>query len=185
MPWDAAILAGGQARRFDGRDKSALPLAGERLVDRQLAALHRVAPRVVIVGGPPERYVDLGVPVVPDLLPDVGPLGGLYIIVLACDLPFVTAPFLDYLLRTGRDADVTLPRTAGGIHPLCASYASHVAPVIRRLVDEGVRKVQEALASLRLRIVEGDELAVYDPDDRLLHNINTPDDYARAIALLD
>jgi molybdenum cofactor guanylyltransferase len=194
MLWDAAILAGGQARRFDGRDKSALPLAGERILDRQLAALRRVTSRIVIVGGAPERYVDAGVPVVPDLLPDVGPLGGLYtalrgaserIIVLACDLPFVTAPFLDYLLRTGRDADVTLPRTASGLHPLCASYSSETAPIVRRLVEEGVRKVQEALGSLRLHVVEGQELAAFDPDGRLLANINTPDDYARAIALLE
>lgn len=194
MPWDAAILAGGQARRFEGRDKSALPIAGVRVLDRQLAALRRFTSRIVIVGGPPDRSDDAGVPVVPDLLPEVGPLGGLYtalhgaserIIVLACDLPFVTAPFLEYLLRTGRDADVTLPRTAVGLHPLCASYAADAAPLIRRLIDEGVRKVQEALGSLRLHIVEGAALAAHDPDGRLLHNINTPDDYARAIALIE
>lgn len=194
MSWDAAILAGGQARRFEGRDKSALPLAGLRVLDRQLAALRRLTTRVVIVGGPADRYADTGVPVVPDLLPDVGPLGGLYTalhgasertIVLACDLPFVTTPFLEYLLRTGRAADATVPRTADGLHPLCASYARDAAPRIRRLIDEGVRKVQEALGSLSLHIVEGAALAAHDPDGRLLHNINTPDDYARAIALIE
>jgi molybdopterin-guanine dinucleotide biosynthesis protein A len=194
MPWDAAILAGGQARRFEGQDKGALPIAGVRVLDRQLAALEPLTSRIVIIGGPPHRYDDVGVPVVPDLLPEVGPLGGLYtalhgaserIIVLACDLPFVTTPFLHYLLRTGRDADVTLPRTTLGLHPLCASYAASAAPLVRRLIDEGVRKVQEALGSLRLHIVEGAALAAYDPDGRLLHNINTPDDYARAIALIE
>src|SRR3970040_2689113 len=103
MPWDAAILAGGQARRLDGRDKGALPVAGVRVIDRQLEALRPLTSRIVIVGGPPDRYGDVGVPVVPDLLPDAGPLGGLYtalhgasarIIVLACDLPFVSSPFL-------------------------------------------------------------------------------------------
>jgi molybdopterin-guanine dinucleotide biosynthesis protein A len=194
MPWDAAILAGGQARRLDGQDKSALPIAGVPVLDRQLAALRRLTSRIVIVGGPPDRYDRVGIPVVPDLLPDIGPLGGLYtalrgaserIIVLACDLPFVTTPFLECLLRTGRDADATVPRTADGLHPLCASYAADAAPRIRRLIDEGVRQVQEALGSLRLHIVEGAALAPYDPDGRLLHNINTPDDYARAIAVIE
>jgi molybdopterin-guanine dinucleotide biosynthesis protein A len=194
MPWDAAILAGGQARRFDGQDKSALPIAGVPVLDRQLAALRRLTSRIVIVGGPPDRYAHVDVPVVPDLLPEIGPLGGLYtalrgaserIIILACDLPFVTAPFLEYLLRTGRDADVTLPRSTAGVHPLCAAYAADAAPLIRRLIDEGVRQVQEALGSLRLHIVEGAALAAFDPDERLLHNINTPDDYARAIALIE
>ena len=194
MPWDAAILAGGHARRLEGQDKSALPIAGVPLMDRQLAALRQLTSRIVIVGGPPDRYDRVGIPVVPDLLPEIGPLGGLYtalrgaserIIVLACDLPFVTAPFLEYLLRTGRDADATVPRSEGGLHPLCASYAADAAPRIRRLIDEGVRQVQEALGSLRLHIVEGAALATYDPDGRLLHNINTPDDYARAIALIE
>jgi molybdopterin-guanine dinucleotide biosynthesis protein A len=194
MPWDAAILAGGQARRLEGQDKSALPIAGVPVIDRQLAALRRLTSRIVIVGGPPDRYDRIGIPVVPDLLPDIGPLGGLYtalrgaserIIVLACDLPFVTAPFLECLLRTGRDADATVPRTADGLHPLCASYAADTAPRIRKLIDEGVRQVQEALGSLRLHIVEGAALAQYDPDGRLLHNINTPDDYARAIAVIE
>jgi len=194
MPWDAAILAGGQARRFDGLDKSALPIAGRRLLDHQLTALGRLTSRIVIVGGPPERFADAGVPVVADALPGIGPLGGLStalegaserIIVLACDLPFVTTPFLRYLLQTGRDADATVPRTADGLHPLCASYAQGAAPMIRRLIDEGVRQVQEALGSLRLHIVEGEALAAHDPDGRLLHNINTPDDYARAIALIE
>ena len=194
MPWDAAILAGGQARRLDGQDKGALPVAGVRVIDRQLGALRPLTSRIVIVGGPPDRYGDVGVPIVPDLLPDVGPLGGLYtalhgaserIVVLACDLPFVSTPFLRYLLDTGRDADVTIPRTTAGLHPLCAAYAADAAPLIRRLIDEGVRRVQEALGSLRLHIVEGPALAAHDPDGRLLHNINTPDDYARAIALIE
>jgi molybdopterin-guanine dinucleotide biosynthesis protein A len=153
MPWDAAILAGGQARRLDGQDKSALPIAGVPVLDRQLAALRRLTSRIVIVGGPPDRYDRVGIPVVPDLLPDIGPLGGLYtalrgaserIIVLACDLPFVTTPFLECLLRTGRDADATVPRTADGLHPLCASYAADAAPRIRRLIDEGVRLAPSA-----------------------------------------
>lgn len=194
MAWDAAILAGGQARRFDGQDKSALPIAGRRLLHHQLAALRAITPRIVIVGGPAERFADAGVPVVPDRLPGLGPLGGLStaldgaserLLVLACDLPFVTTAFLQYLLRTGRDADATVPRTADGLHPLCAAYARRTAPLMRRLIDEGVRQVQEALGSLRLHIVEGEALAAHDPDGRLLHNINTPDDYARAIALIE
>ena len=194
MPWDAAILAGGRARRFDGRDKSALPIAGERLLNRQLAAIRPLTSRIVVIGGAPERFADAGVTVVPDAVPGTGPLGGLYtalegaserVIVLACDLPFVTTPFLEYLLRTGRECDATVPRTGDGLHPLCASYAQRAAPRIRQLIDEGVRQVREALATLPVHIVEGEALAAFDPDGRLLHNINTPDDYARAVALIE
>jgi molybdopterin-guanine dinucleotide biosynthesis protein A len=188
---DAFILAGGQALRLGGRDKSALAIAGQRLLDRQLAALGPVATRVTIVGGTPGRFAGSGVPVVADLVAGVGPLGGIYtalsqattarVLILACDLPFVTAPFLEYLGSAGHACDVTLPRNAHGLHPLCAAWARATLPVVGRLLDQGVRKVRDALDALRLHVVEGEALEAFDPDGRLLHNINTPDDLARAI----
>src|SRR4051794_38889988 len=98
MLWDAHILAGGRARRLGGRDKGALVVGDRRILERQLAALEGRAARIVIVGGP-ERHIG-GVEVVPDSLPDIGALGGLYTalvnatsertLVMACDMPFVT-----------------------------------------------------------------------------------------------
>jgi molybdopterin-guanine dinucleotide biosynthesis protein A len=189
---DAAILAGGQARRFGGRDKAALVIQGLRVLDRQLEALRQVTDRIVIVGGSIERFADAGVPIIADRTPALGPLGGICTaleyatshrtLILACDLPFVTAQFLAYLAETARECEVTMPRTAHGVHPLCAAWATTAAPMVSGLVDQGVRKVRDVVARLRVHIVEGDALNAFDPDGRLLHNINTPDDYARALA---
>ena len=46
----AAILAGGQATRFGGRDKSALLVDGRTILDRQLAALAPLTDDLMIVG---------------------------------------------------------------------------------------------------------------------------------------
>ena len=99
MFWDAHILAGGHARRLGGHDKGALVVGDRRILDRQLAALGGRAARIVIVGGP-ERHIGAGVEVIPDRLPGIGALGGLYTalvsatsertLVIACDMPFVT-----------------------------------------------------------------------------------------------
>ena len=193
MAWDAHILAGGLARRFGGRDKSALVVGARPILDRQVAMLRGRAARIVIVGGRAGRAVPAGTTVVADRLPGAGALGALYTalddatsartLVLACDMPFVTGEFVDYLARTGLDCDVTLPRTEDGLHPFCAMYAREAAPVIRRSLDQGERRVREAVATLRLRVIEGRELAAFDPDGRLLHNINTQNDYDRASAV--
>ena len=103
--WSAAILAGGRARRLGGLDKSALIVDGMAVIDRQLAVLRGRARNIVLVGfrGPGPAPC----PVVDDLTPGAGPLGALVtalmsattdrVFVLAGDMPFVTAPFVEYL----------------------------------------------------------------------------------------
>ena len=46
-----------------------------------------------------------------------------------------------------------------------------------------MRAVRDALEALRLHIIEENALGAFDPDGRLLHNVNTPDDLARALTL--
>jgi molybdopterin-guanine dinucleotide biosynthesis protein A len=189
MFWDAHILAGGQARRLGRQDKAALVVADRRILDRQLAALGGRASRIVLVGGP-DRHI-VGVEVIPDRLPGMGALGGLYTalvsaasdrtLVLACDMPYVTGPFLEFLATTGGDCDATVPRDGQGLHPLCAVYARSAAPAIRHAIDRGVRRVRDAIDPLRMLLIEGPALEAFDPEGRLLTNINTPDEYARAL----
>ena len=188
----AAILAGGRARRFGGRPKALLPFGDRRIIDRQVAVLGTVADRVAVVTNDLERYGALGIPVWKDLVPDAGPLGGIYTalvqaaartLVVAGDLPFLTPEFLRHLDQAGRDADVAVARTADGYHPLCASYSETCAGVIRQRLDSGALKVGDLLARLRVREIGPDELRPFDPDGTLLFNINTPEDYARGLQL--
>src|SRR5262245_33737265 len=128
----AAILAGGRARRFGGRDKSALVVDGRSILERQLAELTAISDDVFLAGARADTAVPPGIRVVFDREPDCGPLGGLdgalaaardeILLVLACDMPFVTRPFLAHLLAAARGVDAVVPRTEHGYHPLCAVY---------------------------------------------------------------
>lgn len=189
----AAILAGGQARRFGGRPKALLPLGHQRIIDRLLAVLRSVADEVFIVANDRDRYGACGVPVRADVLSDAGPLGGVHaalssahsaqILVVAGDMPFVSAPFLEYVLRKGRFVDVAIPRPAEGYQPLCASYRRSCAAVIAQRIGAGTLKVSDVLAETNLHEVGADEIAPFDPHGTLFFNINTPADYARALTL--
>ena len=128
--------------------------------------------------------------VVADRIPGAGALGGLYtalmeapteqVLVIACDMPFLNAPFLTYLAERGRDVDAAVPCDKRGAHPLCASYAQRIADHIHRRITAGHLRVGDALMDLDVRRVGPDELAPFDPDGRLLCNVNTPEDYDRA-----
>lgn len=188
----AAILAGGRATRFGGRDKSALTIGTTQFLDRQIAALKQTADDVLIVTNQPDRYASRGVRVVVDAIHGGGALGGIYtalvasaapqVLVVACDLPFLTPAFLAHLARAGRDADIAIPRTEAGYEPLCASYARTCLAPIKARLDQGQLKVADLVeAGLRVRELGPAELARFDPDAALFFNVNTPDDYDLAV----
>ena len=97
-PPAAAILAGGRARRFEGRDKSRLLVQSRSIINRQMEILQLLTDRIFIVSSDAARFADLGIPVHPDLIEGAGALGGIYtalemspvdrVITVACDLPF-------------------------------------------------------------------------------------------------
>ena len=182
--WTAAILAGGRARRMGGLDKGALAVGARSIRERQLAVLGGLTPHILIIGRDG----------IPDRMPGTGALGGIYtalleapterVLILASDMPFVTAPFLAHLAAAGEDAawDAVVPADATGRQPLCAMYRRRVAPLLQERLERGELRVQEALAAMRVRELGADDLDPFNRDGRLLTNVNTPEDYARAQA---
>jgi molybdenum cofactor guanylyltransferase len=136
-----AILAGGRATRFGGRDKSGLIVGGRSILDRQVAELGKVASDMLLLSGDHTHatpHSDLRV--ISDRVPDCGPLGGLdaalaaarydRLVLVACDMPFVHARLLQHLIALTSEADAVVPRTERGYHPLCAAYTRACQPAI-------------------------------------------------------
>ena len=185
--WGAAILAGGQARRLGGLDKGALLVDARSILDRQLAVLRGLADTIVLIGLRGDRPAPC--PVVADLRPGTGPLGAIVtaltiatterVLVIAGDMPFVTAPFIDYLACVDPGARAVVPVAGGRWHPLCAMYARAAVTDLNAALDRGERTVAAAVSALNPRLVGEAELARFDPGGRLLANLNTPADLAR------
>jgi molybdopterin-guanine dinucleotide biosynthesis protein A len=194
--WTGAILAGGHARRLGGLNKAGLILqpGGASVLDRQLTRLRRVVDRTIIIANDAERFSGSGVPVIPDVVPGHGALGGLYTavhagtewtLVVACDMPFVSEPLLAHLVSVGGGFDIAIPRTARGYEPLCATYSRRAAGELRRLLEERRFRLSDVarIPGLNVREVGRDELERFGPEEVLFFNLNTPDDHARAIDL--
>lgn len=186
----AAILAGGRARRFGGLDKSALVVGGRSILERQVAELSRVADHLLLVGDTPSAAAssaDGRFRLVSDRIPGCGPLAGLdaalaatpdeALLVVACDMPFITAPFLGFLLTLARDADAVVPRTEDGYHPLCAVYARACQNEVARCLRDRRLKMTDLLDNVRVREVMPAEIEPFGDRHRLLANVNTPAEY--------
>jgi molybdopterin-guanine dinucleotide biosynthesis protein A len=185
----AAILAGGLATRFGGRDKSALVVDGRSILDRQLDVLTAVADDVLIVAGPQNAATVAAarrarVRVITDAVPGCGPLGGIHaalteaagdpVFVLACDMPFVNARFVAHLFALAADADIVVPETDRGYHPLCAVYSRRCLESIAAHLATGRLAVRELIGAVPTRVVAAEEIARFDAPPRLLANVNTP-----------
>lgn len=185
----AAILAGGAARRFGGRDKSRLLVSGRAIIVRQIDVLASIARPVFVVGGDPARFADLGVPVHADRIPGAGAIGGIYtalvispserVIVVACDLPFLTAPLLQRLVDLAATADGAWIRGPKGVEPLVAVYQRAAEPAVREAIEAGRFKAADLGQVLAMAELPIDAVAAFGPPERLLANVNTPDEYAR------
>jgi molybdopterin-guanine dinucleotide biosynthesis protein A len=194
--WTAAILAGGRAQRLGGVNKATLKTRdGTTLLDRQLARLGGVVDRTIIIANDAKAYTRFGIPVIPDFMPDAGALGALYTavhsahtdrtLVIACDMPFVTEPLLAHLVDIGGGADIAIPRTQRGYEPLCATYSPRSAHELLRLIEEKRFRLSDVaqIPGLTIREIGPDEFTQFGPEEVLFFNINTPDDYARAMEI--
>jgi len=190
MDIEAFILTGGQSRRM-GTDKSRLLLDGESFVDRIARALAAPKLSVRVVGNNTTATPRIGLPIVPDVFPEWGALGGVHAalaacsadwaLIVACDFPFVTSELFTRLASITTDFDAVAPIQSDGIpQPLCALY--RVAPCVIRaeqIIKTGERKPVALLQSVHTRWVSFDELRDLAGADRFFDNINTPADYAR------
>ena len=185
----AAILAGGQARRFGGRDKSRLVVGGRTIIVRQLDVLQQVAGEVFIVGPTDGRFADVGVPVHADRVAGGGALGGLVtalevaradrVIVVACDLPFLEASVLARLVELAEGHDAAWVRGARGPEPLVACYQRSCRDRLAARLAAGDRRLSDLASVLALAWLDDAELAALGVTPSALANLNTPDDYAR------
>jgi molybdopterin-guanine dinucleotide biosynthesis protein A len=177
------VLVGGSSSRF-GADKALLDWQGRPLVLHVAREVEQAAGVVTLVGAP-ERYAQLGLATIPDPVSGYGPLAGLraalehttadWNLVVACDMPNLTAAFLGALLDTAaaHPSDLLLPHDpTGRAEPLCAVYHRRCLPAIRAAIAQGLHKMTDAFVSLRVL-----PLPVADPSR--FANLNTPADLAR------
>jgi len=185
----AAILAGGQARRFGGQDKSRLVVHGRSIIVRQLEVLQRVAQEIFIVAPDAGRFADLNVQIHADLVPGTGALGGLYtalemasadqVIVVACDLPFLHAGLLARLAERAPGGDGAWVKTARGVEPFFACYRRDARGVMLRAIREGRLRIVDLEQELRMVPIDTAELEEFGAPEELLANVNAADDYER------
>jgi molybdopterin-guanine dinucleotide biosynthesis protein A len=190
LPATGVILAGGDSRRM-GRDKASLETGGVSLLARTAETLQGLCPELIIAGGDRWRHppADVSAACVPDPPGTAGPLAGLAaglaaashptIILVSCDMPFLSGPLLAGLhgLLDGHDAVVP---DCGQPQPLHAVYSVRCRETVDSMLRSGVRSMREFLARIRVLYANEATCRELDPSGLSWLNVNTPDEWERA-----
>ncbi len=193
----AVVLAGGRSARM-GRPKATLTFGAETIVERIVGELARRFDEIVIVAAPAEAEslpasIREKALVIHDDTAYPGPLDALrrgleaaaheIAFACSCDLPMLDAGLAQALCGMLDGYDAAIPKVGGKLQPLCAAYHRRCAAALSALGSKGVMRVREIIGAVNARIVDEDELRRLDPEFRSFLNVNTPEEYQKALRL--
>ncbi len=189
------VLAGGKSTRM-GTPKAWLPFGPETMLQRVVRLLGEVVGPTVVVAAADQELPALpdGVIVTHDEREGRGPLEGLRAGLKAlppgcdaayatsCDVPLLDQDFVRRMLVLAEGFDVAVMEVDGFTHPLSAVYRRATLPHIEALLAADRLRPLFLFEAVRTRRVLRGEMTTADPELRTLRNLNTPEDYERALA---
>ncbi len=178
----AIVLAGGHSRRM-GADKSMLPINGRPMIEHICRQLRGTFARVLISANDTEKFSFLGLEVIPDRIPDQGPLMAVasaleassteFNLVVGCDIPRIRLPVVRRMLAEAAEADAVIPVTEDGKEqPLFAVYRRSIRRAMNEVLELGGRRLSQIYDSCKVRFMALD-------DQNWFANLNTMADYER------
>ncbi|MBC8470274.1 MAG: molybdenum cofactor guanylyltransferase [Planctomycetes bacterium] len=182
LPATAIIMAGGESRRM-GIDKSMLSIKGQSIIEVICEQLRGSFDEILISANQVDKFAFLGFKVVPDKVPEWGPLMGIasaleasaseYNFVVACDIPKINLNCVHKMLTEAIEsrADIVVPVTGKEKYePLFAIYRKSTLEVINKTLSSGKNKITDVFTLCKVKYIEME-------DADWLINLNTIADY--------
>ena len=194
-PCTGVILSGGLNTRFGGTNKAFSRVGGRRIIDRLLDVFTDLFDEIILVTNHPEQFLQWDLVIVTDIFDLRSSLTGIHtglfyannpnVFFSACDTPFLQKKLVETLIeRIEHKIDIIMPETTAGFEPLCAIYSKRCLKPAEDHLKANKLKIQWAFRSNRIKNIPENLLRSVDPELRSFFNINTPEDLARAEAMV-
>jgi len=188
------VLAGGRSTRM-GVAKATLPFGPETMLQRVVRLLGTTVSPIVAVAARDQELPALPADVIVarDEREARGPLEGLRAglkalpesvdaaYVTSCDVPLLEPAFVEHMLALLGEHDIAVMEIDGFTHPLSAVYRRAVLPHVEGLLAQDRLRPAFLFDAVRTRRVSPGEMRGADPDLRTLRNLNTREDYEKAL----
>ncbi|MBL7765777.1 MAG: molybdenum cofactor guanylyltransferase [Chitinophagaceae bacterium] len=186
MSLNIYILAGGKSSRM-GQDKGLLQMQDKPIVQHLIETVKPLSDKIWIITEN-EDYLSMGIPLLKDTLPNIGPAGGIDTIlqhstarqnlILSCDMPFVVSDALEVFLKQD-PSNITIAKLHGYPEVFPGIYPSHCAALWRTTVLSGVYKMSELISKFPTTFVSGEKIMEQYP--HFFVNMNTPTEFEQAL----
>ena len=185
------IMAGGKSSRM-GTNKALLKIDGITVIERIANELQKCVDEIIIVTNHFDDYRFLGYPMVEDIYKEMGPMGGIHAgllasttdknLVVACDMPFISADLGNFLLKQLDDYQVVVPEIEDQFHPLFAGYKKELAPLIEEALKENQLRIRFFFKQLKTKTIYLEDITKENItfNHENVYNMNYPDDYEQA-----
>lgn len=181
------VLTGGQSRRM-GENKALLPINGEPMISLVIKELKQLTSEVMIIANDKDTYSFLTEPIHKDIHERLGPLAGIesamthantdWLIVSACDTPFISSEVYTHLLSNKDGYDVVVPVFGGRTHPLAGVYHISCLPFIQENISKKNLRMMDLLHDMNTNYIEDLEgHFAKEALSRHFLNINKPNQY--------
>ncbi len=185
------ILAGGENKRFLGKNKALCLIEGKRIIDRIYSVFRSIFDEIILVTNAPELYPDMDAFIVTDIYPKRSSMTGIhsglfyasnpYVFCSACDTPFLKKEVVQCVLSHIRPHfDLILPETSAGLEPLCAVYARNCIGLLEQNILADRFKIQRAFNEKRILKIPESVIRQHDPDLSSFFNVNCREDLSAA-----
>lgn len=176
-----------------GEPKALLPLGGRRIIERVVEAVAPAVADLLLVTNTPALYAFLDLPMVGDVYPDHGSLGGIYsglraapgdvAFTVACDMPFLHRDVVRLVVERAGEGDVVVPRVGDQLETLHAAYAKACLPHIEARLRAGRLKIVGFFDAVRVVEIPEAAVARFRAPEVTFMNVNTPEELERARAI--
>jgi molybdopterin-guanine dinucleotide biosynthesis protein A len=191
-PVSCIILAGGKSSRI-GQEKAFLRIGERTIIEEQRDTLKKVFEEIIIVTNDRKKFKNISTKVVTDIIPDSGPMGGLYSglsvcsnihsFLVGCDMPFINVELIGYMIRHIGENDIVIPRSSRGVETLFAVYSINCLDTIRTQLEQGKLRLFDILNFHRVKYISFKEVEKFDPQGFSFFNVNNPTDYEEALKI--
>lgn len=179
----AAILCGGKSSRM-GFDKCKIKIGDKYLIEIIGEQLEDVFDEIIFISNDLNKFQDIKYRVVSDIIPDSGPMGGIYsalkysssenVFITACDMPIINTDFIRYMMEiiNSKKVDGVVSIKSEYIEPLCAFYSKSIIDKFESHIKKGSYKLLGVINESNMNYIKESEVKSFSSDLSIFTNLN-------------